>query len=139
MTETLVDVTDLTITPAGSGEPVLDSVSLRLVPGERVGLIGESGSGKSLTAASIMGLLPDELHATGTIRLAGFDGDVLTASEKRLARMRADLVSMVFQEPMSALNPMFRVGHHIAEAVSSHTRRPAPDLARRVVRRPRTA
>ncbi|MBR7504259.1 ATP-binding cassette domain-containing protein, partial [Mycobacterium tuberculosis] len=75
--------------PAGSGR------AGALVPGERVGLIGESGSGKSLTAASIMGLLPDELHATGTIRLAGFDGDVLTASEKRLARMRADLVSVV--------------------------------------------
>lgn len=133
MTETLVDVTDLTITPAGSGEPVLDSVSLRLVPGERVGLIGESGSGKSLTAASIMGLLPDELHATGTIRLAGFDGDVLTASEKRLARMRADLVSMVFQEPMSALNPLMRVGDQIAEALRLHGGVPRAQVPGRVL------
>ena len=133
MTETLVDVTDLTITPAGTETPVLDSVSLTLAPGERVGLIGESGSGKSLTAASIMGLLPEELHASGSIRLAGFDGNVLTAGEKRLARMRADLVSMVFQEPMSALNPLMRVGDQIAEALRLHGGVPRAQVPARVL------
>lgn len=132
MAETLVDVTDLTITPAGSPTPVLDSVSLAIRAGERVGLIGESGSGKSLTAASIMGLLPEELHASGTVTVAGFSGNVLTAKEKRLARMRSDLVSMVFQEPMSALNPLMRVGDQIAEVLRLHGSVPRHAIPARV-------
>lgn len=132
MAETLVDVTDLTITPAGSPTPVLDSVSLAIRAGERVGLIGESGSGKSLTAASIMGLLPEELHASGTVTVAGFSGNVLTAKEKRLARMRSDLVSMVFQEPMSALNPLMRVGDQIAEVLRLHGSVPRSAIPARV-------
>lgn len=120
MAETLLEVRDLSITPAGSQAPVLSEVSLSLAPGERVGLIGESGSGKSLTAASIMGLLPEELHAGGTVSIAGFEGNVLEAKESRLARMRSDLVSMVFQEPMSALNPLMRIGDQIAEVLRIH-------------------
>ena len=120
MTENLLEVRDLTITPAGADAPVLQDVSLTLAPGERVGLIGESGSGKSLTAASVMGLLPEELRASGTVSLQGFSGNVLDAKEKTLARMRSDLVSMVFQEPMSALNPLMRIGDQIAEVLRIH-------------------
>lgn len=120
MAENLLEVRDLTITPAGADGPVLKDVSLSLAPGERVGLIGESGSGKSLTAQSVMGLLPEELRATGTVSLAGFSGNVLEAKERTLARMRSDIVSMVFQEPMSALNPLMRIGDQIAEALRIH-------------------
>ncbi len=120
MAENLLEVRDLTITPAGAPAPVLDDVSLTLAPGERVGLIGESGSGKSLTAQSIMGLLPEELSASGSITLDGFAGNVLAAGEKTLARVRSTLVSMVFQEPMSALNPLMRIGDQIAEALRIH-------------------
>ena len=120
MTENLLEVRDLTITPTGANAPVLHDVSLTLAPGERVGLIGESGSGKSLTAASVMGLLPEELHASGTVSLQGFAGNVLDAKEKTLAHMRSDLVSMVFQEPMSALNPLMRIGDQIAEVLRIH-------------------
>ncbi|RBP63690.1 peptide/nickel transport system ATP-binding protein [Brevibacterium sanguinis] len=122
MAENLLEVRDLTITPAGAAAPVLDGVSLTMAPGERVGLIGESGSGKSLTAQSVMGLLPEELRASGSIRLEGFDGDVLAAGETTLARVRSRLVSMVFQEPMSALNPLMRVGDQVAEALRIHGR-----------------
>ncbi|WP_137826871.1 ABC transporter ATP-binding protein [Brevibacterium sp. 2SA] len=132
MAETLLDVAGLTITPADSGAPVVDGVSLTMAPGERVGLIGESGSGKSLTALSIMGLLPEELSAAGSVTLAGFDGNVLEASERRLARMRSDLVSMVFQEPMSALNPLMRVGDQIAEVLRLHGGVPRAEIPARV-------
>ncbi|MGO3523257.1 MAG: dipeptide ABC transporter ATP-binding protein [Brevibacterium aurantiacum] len=120
MSENLLEVRDLTITPAGARAPVLENVSLSLAPGERVGLIGESGSGKSLTAQSVMGLLPEELRAEGSVSLQGFSGNILEAKEKTLARMRSNLVSMVFQEPMSALNPLMRIGDQIAEAMRIH-------------------
>lgn len=132
MPENLLEVSNLTITPAGTPSPVLHDVSLSLAPGERAGLIGESGSGKSLTAQSVMGLLPEELHAQGHIGLQGFGGNVLDASEKTLARMRSDLVSMVFQEPMSALNPLMRIGDQIAEVLRIHRSARRAELPRRV-------
>ncbi|MDN5805754.1 MAG: ABC transporter ATP-binding protein [Brevibacterium sp.] len=133
MDENLLEVNDLTITPAGTETPVLQDVSLSLAPGERVGLIGESGSGKSLTAQSVMGLLPEELRAEGTVSVQGFDGNVLTAKEKTLARMRSDLVSMVFQEPMSALNPLMRIGAQIAEVLRIHGEVARGDIPGRVL------
>ncbi|WGP07340.1 ABC transporter ATP-binding protein [Bacillus subtilis] len=120
MPENLLEVCDLTITPAGAETPVLHDVSLSLAPGERVGLIGESGSGKSLTAQSVMGLLPEELHARGQVRLQGHSGNLLEANEKTLAGLRSEIVSMVFQEPMSALNPLMRIGDQIAEVLRIH-------------------
>lgn len=133
MAENLLEVRDLTITPAGADAPVLHDVSLTLAPGERVGLIGESGSGKSLTAASVMGLLPEELRASGTVSLQGFAGIVLDAKEKTLARMRSDVVSMVFQEPMSALNPLMRIGDQIAEVLRIHGSVSRGDIPGRVL------
>lgn len=132
MPENLLEVRDLTITPTGAQEPVLHDVSLDLAPGERVGLIGESGSGKSLTAQSVMGLLPEELHPQGRVSLQGHAGNLLEASEKTLAGMRSDIVSMVFQEPMSALNPLMRIGDQIAEVLRIHGTVPRSQTPARV-------
>ncbi|AMT93434.1 glutathione ABC transporter ATP-binding protein [Brevibacterium linens] len=130
--ENLLEVRDLTITPAGAETPVLHDVSLSLAPGERVGLIGESGSGKSLTAQSVMGLLPEELHAQGQVHLQGHSGNLLEANEKTLAGLRSDIVSMVFQEPMSALNPLMRIGDQIAEVLRIHGKVPRAQIQTRV-------
>ncbi|KHS53602.1 Nickel-transporting ATPase, Polyamine-transporting ATPase [Brevibacterium linens] len=132
MPENLLEVRDLTITPAGAETPVLHDVSLSLAPGERVGLIGESGSGKSLTAQSVMGLLPEELHAQGQVHLQGHSGNLLEANEKTLAGLRSDIVSMVFQEPMSALNPLMRIGDQIAEVLRIHGKVPRAQIPTRV-------
>jgi ABC-type glutathione transport system ATPase component len=96
-------------------------VSFEIGAGERVGLIGESGSGKSLTALSIMGLLPEELRASGSIRLN--DRELLGMSEKDFSRLRGDELAMVFQEPMTALNPAMRVGRQVTEPGRIHGRR----------------
>ena len=132
MPENLLEVRDLTITPAGAETPVLHDVSLSLAPGERVGLIGESGSGKSLTAQSVMGLLPEELHAQGQVHLQGHSGNLLEANEKTLAGLRSEIVSMVFQEPMSALNPLMRIGDQIAEVLRIHGKVPRAQIPTRV-------
>jgi peptide/nickel transport system ATP-binding protein len=116
----VLDVADLTIR---SGDlELVSGVSFSLAPGERLGIIGESGSGKSLTALSAMGLLPDTLHAEGSIRLDGVDGDPLTLPERDLARVRGGRISMVFQEPMTALNPLQRVGAQVEEVLRLHRR-----------------
>ena len=132
MPENLLEVRDLTITPAGTQTPVLHDVSLSLASGERVGLIGESGSGKSLTAQSVMGLLPEELHTRGRVHLQGHSGNLLDAKETTLAGMRSDIVSMVFQEPMSALNPLMRIGDQIAEVLRIHGKVPRAQIPSRV-------
>ena len=103
---------------AAAATPIVRGVSFTLAPGERVGLIGESGSGKSLTALAIMGLLPEELTAGGAVR---FDGrDLTTLSERQLGTLRGDRLAMVFQEPMTALNPLMRVGRQVTEALLLH-------------------
>ncbi|MBB6352178.1 oligopeptide/dipeptide ABC transporter ATP-binding protein [Nonomuraea muscovyensis] len=93
-------------------------VSFGIAPGERVGLIGESGSGKSLTALSLMGLLPEGVTATGTARLG--ERDLVGVPERRLKDLRGRQVSMVFQEPMTALNPLMRVGAQVTEVMTLH-------------------
>jgi peptide/nickel transport system ATP-binding protein len=111
--------------------PIVEDVSFALGPGERVGLIGESGSGKSLTALAVMGLLPDELTAHGTVR---FDGrDLLRLPDRQLGALRGDRLAMVFQEPMTALNPLMRVGRQVAEALRQHRPLGRRELAVRVV------
>jgi peptide/nickel transport system ATP-binding protein len=120
----------LTVTGLGvqrRGQPLVRDVTFTVAPGQRVGLIGESGSGKSLTALALMGLLPDGLAPVGSVRLAGVDHELLGAGERHMSRLRGRRMGMVFQEPMSALNPVVRVGDQIAEAVRIH--RPAFDRA----------
>ncbi|MBO0889787.1 MAG: ABC transporter ATP-binding protein, partial [Acidothermales bacterium] len=100
---------------------LVEEVGFTIRAGERVGLIGESGSGKSLTALSLMGLLPEELAATGSARLG--DHDLLSGDEAALSRVRGKDIAMVFQEPMTALNPTMRVGRQVAEALLIHRTR----------------
>ncbi|WP_409183997.1 ABC transporter ATP-binding protein [Amycolatopsis sp. VS8301801F10] len=99
-------------------------ISFELGAGERVGLIGESGSGKSLTALSVLGLLPEGLSATGSVRLDG--RELLGAPEKELSRLRGNGMAMVFQEPMTALNPTMRIGRQVTEPFRVHGRRGRP-------------
>ncbi len=98
----------------------LDSVSLAMDAGETLAVVGESGCGKSITALSVMGLIPQPPGkiAGGAIRLAG--EDLTRASEARLRAMRGAEVAMIFQEPMTSLNPVFTVGDQIAEAILLH-------------------
>ncbi|HVV09164.1 ABC transporter ATP-binding protein [Amycolatopsis sp.] len=103
------------------GRPLVHEVSFEVGAGERVGLIGESGSGKSLTASAIMGLLPEELRATGSITFHG--KQLIGTSERQLSQLRGAELAMVFQEPMTALNPLMRVGRQVAESIHLHNRK----------------
>jgi peptide/nickel transport system ATP-binding protein len=110
------------------GRRLVHDLSFAIGRGERVGLIGESGSGKSLTALAVMGLLPEGLAASGSVRLAGTGHDLVGAPEKALSRLRGRDVAMVFQEPMTALNPTMRIGDQVAESMLVHgTRRDRGD------------
>ncbi|HSQ71211.1 MAG TPA: ABC transporter ATP-binding protein [Rubrivivax sp.] len=104
-------------TSRGAAE-ALRGVSFALDRGQTLGLIGESGCGKSITALALMGLLPDGAKVAGSIR---FDGEELTAlDEARLCRLRGNRIGMVFQEPMTALIPLHTVGRQIAESLRLH-------------------
>lgn len=98
---------------------LVSDVSLDLAPGERLGIIGESGSGKTLTALAAIGLLPQSLRAAGQVLLG--DRDLYQLKERMRCSLRGSAVSMIFQEPMTALNPTMRVGRQIAEAVRVHS------------------
>ena len=141
----LVELRGLTVeipTPAGWIRPV-DDVSLSLDPGESLGIVGESGSGKSMLALALMGLLPPgarvrgEAWFTGASSAPGADGtaaarvNLLTLGERERIAVRGRDMAMIFQEPMTALNPVMRVGAQIAEAIEAHT----PGLARQEIGR----
>nr|WP_256841573.1 ABC transporter ATP-binding protein [Ornithinimicrobium cryptoxanthini] len=99
---------------------LLHDVTFSIQRGERVGLIGESGSGKSLTALAVMGLLAEGLEASGRVHLAGQDRELVSASEGAMSHIRGNDMAMVFQEPMTALNPTMRVGRQVAEVMTHH-------------------
>lgn len=113
----IVDVQNLSVETA-EGSKVVSEVSFSVEPGARLGLIGESGSGKSMTALAIMGLLPAELKASGSLLLGnGKDQPVqiLGAPEKMLNRIRGTVASIVFQEPLTALDPLMKIGRQLSE------------------------
>jgi len=124
----VLTVSGLTVSVRGKG--LVHNVDLTVGRGERVGLIGESGSGKSLTALGVLGLLPEDVTATGSVKLAGVDHDLVGAGERRMSKVRGREVAMVFQEPMTALNPTMRVGDQVAEAMLIHRTRPNRRAAR---------
>src|SRR2546421_6882907 len=120
----VLDVQGLTVRlPAGADRVnAVENVSFAVAPGEIVCVVGESGSGKSVTAHAIMGLLPPgQLTATaGRVLLEG--DDLLLKSSAEMRRIRGDRISMIFQEPMTALNPVMKVGDQIAEVLDIHTK-----------------
>ena len=144
----LLELDDLTVTLSTARGPAkaVRGVSFALDRGETLGLVGESGSGKSMTALAILGLLPEGARTSGQLRFEG--RELLTLDEAELCRIRGDRIGVVFQEPMTALNPLHSVGRQVAETLMLHrgmsagaSRREAirlldrvgiPDAARRV-------
>jgi peptide/nickel transport system ATP-binding protein len=115
-TPALLEVNDLRI--AFGPVAAVNGLSFSVAPSEAVAIVGESGCGKSTTALSIMGLLPRQARLSGRIILDG--RDVLAMDRRALREMRGNTASMIFQEPMSSLNPMHRIGNQIIEALRSH-------------------
>jgi peptide/nickel transport system ATP-binding protein len=123
---TLLDVKGLKV---GIGQtPILNGIDLAVAKGEILGLIGESGSGKSLTALAIMRLLPAGAVAAGRVDLD--DGDLLAKSEREMCGIRGRDIGMVFQEPMTALDPLKTIGDQVAETVLVHGRGSRADATR---------
>jgi peptide/nickel transport system ATP-binding protein len=121
LTQPLLEVEDLSVrfdTDEGTVHAV-DRVSLTLAPREVLGIVGESGCGKSVTAMSILRLLPETATVTGSARFEGVD--LLSAPASHLRDVRGRRISFVFQEPMTSLNPVLRVGQQVAEVVRRHT------------------
>ncbi|MGI8311006.1 ABC transporter ATP-binding protein [Saccharopolyspora hattusasensis] len=106
--------------PSGNGHvTVIDGVSFSVAPGASVGLVGESGSGKSMTAMSVVGMLPAPGRATGgSVRFRG--QDITDASGKSMRALRGKEIGLVLQDPMTALNPVQRIGSQIVEAIRAH-------------------
>jgi peptide/nickel transport system ATP-binding protein len=132
MTDDLLRVDDLTVQfrTAGGAVRVVDDLSFSVPRGGALGIVGESGSGKSMTSLAIMGLLPKGGTATGTV---DFDGrDLLTLPAREMRQVRGDRIAMIFQDPLSSLNPYYTVGTQIAEAYRSHRSGVSRREARRV-------
>lgn len=127
MSSPLLEVTNLHI-DFDQPRPAVNSVNLEVQAKEIVALVGESGSGKSMTARAILGLLPDGAHASGSISLHG--AELLGASEELLNQYRGKKVSLIFQDPQSALNPVRRIGWQLSEAIRAHQK----DLGKEEIR-----
>src|SRR5690242_10426788 len=99
----------------------VDGVSFDVFPGETLGIVGESGCGKSVTALSIMRLLPPRLARTVNGSVTFENRDLVQLDETEMRKLRGNRLAMIFQEPMTSLNPVLTVGHQIAESVRIHT------------------
>ena len=135
MTDTVLEINDLIVSlgTGPEGTRIIDGVSLQVRGRETLCVVGESGSGKSVTALSVMGLLEKgALSPTGgSIRLVG--EELLTASDRRLRQLRATRMAMIFQEPMTALNPVVPVGRQIDEVLRAHTNLDARARRKRIL------
>jgi peptide/nickel transport system ATP-binding protein len=127
----LLEVADLAVT-FGAGRDAVQAVrgiSYRVDPGEVVAMVGESGSGKSAAAMAVMGLLPEHAQVSGSVRLAGTQ--LIWLGDTAMSKIRGASIGMVFQDPMSALTPVYTVGDQIAEAIEVHR----PGIGRAAARR----
>ena len=127
---TLLCVRDLSVSIGPA--PILAGVSFDVAAGESLGIVGESGCGKSMTALAVMGLLPDSARATGEIVFEG--RNLLNLPESDLCKLRGRRLAMVFQEPMTALNPVKTIGFQIAEGLRWHLGLTRGDAEARVVK-----
>jgi peptide/nickel transport system ATP-binding protein len=134
-TQPLLELSDLRVyfRTAGGAVRAVDGVSFAIAQGETLGLVGESGCGKSVTAYAILQLLaaPPAEYAGGEIRFRG--DNLLALDERQLRRVRGNLISMVFQEPMSSLNPIMSVGRQITEAILEHQTMTKPEARERAI------
>ncbi len=142
----LLSVRGLSVRFPGAADPAVSQVDLDVRPGRTLAIVGESGSGKSVTARAVMRLTDySTAEATGEIRFRRRDGqelDLLRASADTMRQVRGNEIAMIFQEPMSSLNPVFAVGEQIAEAIVLHQgrgRREARERARAMLERVRIA
>ena len=130
----LLEVRDLSVAfGRTTPKPAVDHVSFSLDKGETLAIVGESGSGKTVTALSILQLLPYPLarHPSGSIRFAG--EELLGASRTRLRQIRGNRIAMVFQEPMTSLNPLHRIERQIGETLALHKHMPEAQRRRRII------
>jgi oligopeptide/dipeptide ABC transporter ATP-binding protein len=117
----LLEVEDLTIEvrgPDGATLPIVRGVSFEVADGEVLGIVGESGSGKTMTLLALLGLLPPRVRVRGAVRFRG--RELLTLSEPQLRKLRGAEIAVIFQDPMSSLNPVQRVGDQVAEQLRAH-------------------
>jgi peptide/nickel transport system ATP-binding protein len=116
----LLEVENLAVTFRSEGGNVsaVRDVSFRLHPGEVLGIVGESGSGKSVSSLAVMGLLPSNAHVTGSVRYRG--RELMGLDDRELSELRGRRISMIFQDPLSALTPVYTVGDQIAETILVH-------------------
>jgi len=134
----LLDVRELNVsfaTAAGNEQSrsvhAVRDVSFSIAPGEVLGLVGESGSGKSVTSLAIMRLLAPQARTEGEIRFGESQENLLSLPDEKMRALRGSRVAMIFQEPMTALNPVMRVGDQVAEAVLAHYSHPVAQKAER--------
>ena len=114
-----VENLNVTLTYRKTSKKLVENVNFEVHPGECLGILGESGSGKSMTVKSILGLLDKNFHVSGS---AVFDGhDLLKESKEELRRLRGSRITMVLQNPMTCFNPLYRIGNQMAETFATHT------------------
>jgi len=114
----LLEVRDLSVDFGHRHMKVLDSADLSLEQGQRLGLVGASGSGKTVLASAVMGLLPDNAHVTGSVIFQGLS--LMNLSDRVFSALRGNTITMIFQEPMTALDPTMKVGRQAAELIGLH-------------------
>ena len=120
MPEPILTVSDLTVTfPSEAGTVrAVQNLSYEVRSGEALAIVGESGSGKSISSLAVMGLLPDTATVSGGIDFMG--QDMFSLSDRQLSQLRGDKISMIFQDPLSALTPVYTIGDQVAEAIQLH-------------------
>jgi peptide/nickel transport system ATP-binding protein len=135
MTNTVLRVENLKTyfkTPSGVVKAV-DGIDLEVFEGETLGIVGESGCGKSVTSLSIMGLLPKPLGYIEDGKILLEDKDMTNLSEKQMQKLRGNNMAMIFQEPMTSLNPVFTIGQQLSEPLLQHTNLKKKEIRKRII------